>query len=166
MYFFNRKAHLQQLTKATSKKKADRLSIGQISKTIKWLTVDDRHLVFDLIFRIKPGKNVYMKFMNLHVRLYSNNKSRNYFFLSYIPPKLNMQWVQAENCSIECPAYTICKRPMEFLEPLYCVHRDFRIPEDLLKDPSATTLQIMLFYWPFVALFLLMSVLALQVCFF
>lgn len=46
-----------------------------------------------------------------------------------------MQWVPAENCSLSCPINTVCMRPLEFLEPIYCIHEKFSMPNDLIRDP-------------------------------
>ena len=73
-----------------------------------------------------------------------------------------MQWVPAQNCSLNCPLGTICKRPLEFLEPLYCIHKDFSIPEDLLASPC-TVPQKFALYWPMIVTVLLIIMIVLQV---
>ena len=76
-----------------------------------------------------------------------------------------MQWVLAENCSIKCPNDTLCKRPIEFLEPLHCIHNNFIMPEDLAKDHSNALPQFLLFAHYIAILVLLLIIIGLQVCF-
>lgn len=76
-----------------------------------------------------------------------------------------MQWVLAENCSIKCPIDTLCKRPIEFLEPLHCIHNNFIMPDDLVKDHSSAISQFLLFTYYITTLVLLLIVIGLQVCF-
>ena len=76
-----------------------------------------------------------------------------------------MQWVLAENCSLVCPQNTYCKRPIEFLEPLYCIHEKFSMPKDLMKDPiGALPLYNSVFqHWPVIAIGLILIMILLQV---
>ncbi|KAI1696695.1 hypothetical protein DdX_18903 [Ditylenchus destructor] len=40
-------------------------------------------------------------------------------------------------CELEmCPAGTMCMRPLLYTEPTVCVHKSFKLHEDLLKPPS------------------------------
>lgn len=85
-----------------------------------------------------------------------------------------MQWVVAENCTIPCDVLTVCKRPLEFIEPLMCmfialnfytgipkqkrhthdlgIHRDWNLPDDLLKAPTLTATYDTLLLWIIVAI--------------
>ncbi|KAI1693330.1 hypothetical protein DdX_20734 [Ditylenchus destructor] len=36
-----------------------------------------------------------------------------------------------------CPAGTMCMRPLLYTEPTVCVHKSFKLHEDLLKPPCA-----------------------------
>ena len=47
-----------------------------------------------------------------------------------------MQWVRAENCTLICPNYTNCMRPVEYTEPIICVHEKWDFPKDLERAPD------------------------------
>lgn len=81
-----------------------------------------------------------------------------------------MQWVVAENCTISCDVLTVCKRPLEFTEPLMCmftifnftlksrpnhdlgIHRDWNLPDDLLKAPTLLATYDSFLLWIIVAI--------------
>lgn len=60
--------------------------------------------------------------------------------------KLKMNWVSIprEHCVLECPPHTQCMRPVEFTEPIYCIHQDFKFPQDLLNKPNACNVNVMI----------------------
>jgi hypothetical protein len=49
-----------------------------------------------------------------------------------------MYWVPipVDECALKCPPHTLCMRPEDFTEPIYCVHENFKLPKDLLTDPN------------------------------